>query len=75
MIASIVSRASYGISFHQYFDPKKHLERDKVWDDHVDEWRAYNQMKWYLNRVCIALSDLEIVYSSCSPTLIIRKYE
>ncbi|GAW18679.1 hypothetical protein ANO14919_081600 [Xylariales sp. No.14919] len=50
MIASTVSRASYGISCCDLFDPLQHLEEDKFWDHHVTEWQAKNQMTWYLTR-------------------------
>ncbi|RWA04839.1 hypothetical protein EKO27_g10263 [Xylaria grammica] len=50
MIASTVSRASYGITFRALFDPHQHLEEDKFWDNRMTKWRARHQMKWYLTR-------------------------
>jgi len=51
MIASTVSRASYGIWFKTTFDPREHKEEDKRWDDNEGVWKAFNQMRWYLTRV------------------------
>lgn len=54
MVASTVSRASYGVRFWTNFDASIHLEKDKIWDIHKGIWRAANQMRWYLKRVRIA---------------------
>jgi hypothetical protein len=55
MVASTISRASYGIGFGAPFDPSIHLEEDKKWNIHEGVWWAINQMRWYLKRVGIAL--------------------
>ncbi|TGJ86878.1 hypothetical protein E0Z10_g1906 [Xylaria hypoxylon] len=50
MIASTVSRASYGIDFLAKFDTLHHVEEDRVWDYDEALWMARNQMTWYLKR-------------------------
>jgi len=52
MISSTVSRASFGNVFRSTFDATEHLQEDKVWSSNELEWKADNQMKWYLKRVC-----------------------
>ncbi|RTE80896.1 hypothetical protein BHE90_004615 [Fusarium euwallaceae] len=49
-VTSTICRASYGCDYHDPFDKKKHLKKDKVWHDNLGEWRAENQMRWYLKR-------------------------
>ena len=51
MVASTVSRASYGIVFQDRFHGHRHLEEDRQWDAHEGMWMAKKQMKWYLKRV------------------------
>ncbi|KAI0891531.1 actin-like ATPase domain-containing protein [Annulohypoxylon nitens] len=49
-ITSTISRANFGITFWKKFEFGKHPEEDRVWDDTEDEWKARNQMHWYLRR-------------------------
>lgn len=51
MVASTVSRASYGVKFRTLFDPLSHLQEDREWDPHEGVWKAADQMNWYLQRV------------------------
>ncbi|KAH6859112.1 hypothetical protein BKA58DRAFT_473205 [Alternaria rosae] len=50
MISSTVSRASFGSVFRSTFDATEHLQEDKVWSSEELEWKADNQMRWYLKR-------------------------
>ncbi|KAI0970582.1 hypothetical protein F4678DRAFT_479977 [Xylaria arbuscula] len=59
-ITSTVSRASYGIEYNTVYNPLVHLEEDKIWDDNEEDWKATNQMKWYLRRAQV-VSKIEPV--------------
>lgn len=50
-VTSSISRTSIGIVYHAPFDPAKHLDEDKAWYPDEGEWRANNQLNWYLRRV------------------------
>ncbi|UPK97119.1 hypothetical protein LCI18_008054 [Fusarium solani-melongenae] len=50
-VTSTICRASYGVRFCDYFDEKKHLAKDKYWNEDGGMWMAANQMQWYLERV------------------------
>ncbi|KAI0799127.1 hypothetical protein GGR55DRAFT_684312 [Xylaria sp. FL0064] len=63
MIASTVSRASYGIRFCTPFNALEHLEKDKIWDPDEERWMASNQMQWYLKRGQV-VSRIELVRAS-----------
>ncbi|KAF4462383.1 hypothetical protein FALBO_10812 [Fusarium albosuccineum] len=43
-----IARMSYGIKSQTQFDPEIHDIRDKVWSDSEQEFKAQNQMKWFL---------------------------
>ncbi|KAM0564412.1 hypothetical protein ACHAPJ_000625 [Fusarium lateritium] len=43
-----VARRSYGVQFQCKFDPIKHLRRHKVWSEKEQEWKASDQMAWFL---------------------------
>ncbi|KAF5561106.1 mitochondrial-type heat shock 70 [Fusarium napiforme] len=47
-VGARVARNSYGVSFRTDFDPQKHRQSDKVWSEERQEWRAENQMQWFL---------------------------
>ncbi|KAL4791055.1 hypothetical protein BDV19DRAFT_381825 [Aspergillus venezuelensis] len=49
-VTSTISRTSIGIVYHAPFDASKHLEVDKAWYPDEGEWRANNQVNWYLRR-------------------------
>ncbi|KAH8647092.1 hypothetical protein BGZ60DRAFT_521403 [Tricladium varicosporioides] len=49
-VISTVSRLSFGIRVQVPFKNGKHLEEDKIWDEDDCEWKATNQMDWYLKR-------------------------
>ncbi|KAI8713422.1 hypothetical protein NCS52_01286900 [Fusarium sp. LHS14.1] len=49
-VTSTVSRASYGLRHAEPFNPKVHLQQDKVWCETEHEWRAENQITWYLKK-------------------------
>jgi len=49
---SRICRYHYGIKYDEDFDASRHLLQDKVWHDLECTWKAANQMKWYLSRVC-----------------------
>jgi hypothetical protein len=46
-----IARSSYGIEVNEPFDPEAHDERDKFWDERRQQWRAKNQMLWFLKQV------------------------
>lgn len=50
-VTSTICRASYGVTFEDYFDKEKHLEEDKYLDKDDGELMARDQMQWYLKRV------------------------
>ncbi|EWG37123.1 hypothetical protein FVEG_00874 [Fusarium verticillioides 7600] len=47
-IDSRIARCSYGVCFTDTFVPKRHRVCDKVWSEERQEYRAENQMKWFL---------------------------
>ncbi|KAF5617449.1 Hsp70 chaperone protein [Fusarium sp. NRRL 52700] len=47
-IDSRIARCSYGVCFTDTFVPNRHRVRDNVWSEQRQEWRAENQMKWFL---------------------------
>ncbi|KAL3455943.1 hypothetical protein BJX64DRAFT_53416 [Aspergillus heterothallicus] len=49
-VTSTISRTSIGVVYHAAFDSSKHLEEDKQWYPDEGEWRANNQIEWYLRR-------------------------
>ncbi|KAL4864901.1 hypothetical protein BDV12DRAFT_200620 [Aspergillus spectabilis] len=49
-VTSTISRTSLGVVYHTPFDPAKHLDEDKAWYPDEGEWRANNQIEWYLKR-------------------------
>ncbi|KUJ09099.1 actin-like ATPase domain-containing protein [Mollisia scopiformis] len=49
-ITSTISRSSFGTIFRAKFEAGKHLEYEKVWDNNECEYKAENQMAWYLKR-------------------------
>ncbi|KAH9226360.1 hypothetical protein K456DRAFT_1754919 [Colletotrichum gloeosporioides 23] len=49
-VTSTVSRYSYGIKYVTGYNKAQHLPVDKMWDEHENQWRARNQIKWYLKR-------------------------
>lgn len=51
-IASAVCLASFGIACNPPFIPGKHHPDDKVWDKLEGCYKAANQMRWYLKKVC-----------------------
>ncbi|KAJ2997102.1 hypothetical protein NUW58_g769 [Xylaria curta] len=65
-IESTISRASYGITYMTRFEPLKHLEEDKKWNEHEAEWSASNQMKWHLQRGQNASKTKPVRASWCS---------
>ncbi|KAL4807449.1 hypothetical protein BDV18DRAFT_167977 [Aspergillus unguis] len=49
-VTSSISRTSIGIVYHEPFDSSKHLEEDRFWYPDEGEYRASNQINWYLRR-------------------------
>ncbi|KAI1022675.1 hypothetical protein LB503_000738 [Fusarium chuoi] len=47
-VGARVARNSYGVRFSTEFDPQKHRRCDKYWSEEEQEWRASNQMQWFL---------------------------
>ncbi|RKL33579.1 hypothetical protein BFJ72_g9803 [Fusarium proliferatum] len=47
-VGARVARNSYGVMFSTEFDPQKHQRSDKYWSEDRQEWRASNQMEWFL---------------------------
>ncbi|KAF5601485.1 mitochondrial-type heat shock 70 [Fusarium subglutinans] len=47
-VGARVARNSYGVRFGCKFDPQKHRQCDKHWSEQRQEWRAGNQMEWFL---------------------------
>lgn len=50
-VTSTIARASYGMKYRIRFDESKHSEEDKVWSTDELEWKAKNQMKWFVRKV------------------------
>lgn len=50
-VVARVSRLSYGISYSTRFQDDIHEAKDKYWCKKRQEWRANNQMEWFLERV------------------------
>ncbi|KIL94945.1 hypothetical protein FAVG1_01876 [Fusarium avenaceum] len=47
-VGARIARRSYGICFHTKFNPKIHEISDRFWSDDQQEWRAKDQMRWFL---------------------------
>lgn len=47
-VVSRISRASYGVTCQEKFDPTKNLNKDKVFDEEQQDTKATNQMKWLI---------------------------
>ncbi|KAF5608374.1 hsp70 family chaperone [Fusarium subglutinans] len=57
-VTSTISRAHYGVMYHTPFEEGKHLKKDRFWDEDQGEYRADNQMEWYLKKGdCISKSE------------------
>ncbi|KAL8398619.1 hypothetical protein RB596_005953 [Gaeumannomyces avenae] len=50
LVTSTISRANVGISISVTFDPSKHQLADRYFDGQELEYKAGNQMSWYLKR-------------------------
>lgn len=57
-VISTISRASYGVMYRDKFNFNQHLKEDKVWSPEQCEWRADNQMAWFLKRVGTRIPQL-----------------
>jgi hypothetical protein len=42
---------SYGVKYHTTFIAGKHKKVDKTWNDDEQEYKAGNQMEWFLKEV------------------------
>jgi hypothetical protein len=49
-VSARLARYSYGIPVSVPFNPKVHLQGDRILDNAEGIWRANNQMKWLLKR-------------------------
>ncbi|KAI3391752.1 hypothetical protein diail_6846 [Diaporthe ilicicola] len=49
-VRSRIARASYGIICQEIFDPGKHLEEDRIWDEDQQSDKAGNQFKALIKR-------------------------
>ncbi|TID04793.1 Heat shock 70 kDa protein 12A [Colletotrichum higginsianum] len=49
-VSSRIARMSYGVKFYTKFDPKLHRLKDKFWDEIEQEWKAKDQMEWYMKK-------------------------
>ncbi|EEU41915.1 uncharacterized protein NECHADRAFT_50859 [Fusarium vanettenii 77-13-4] len=49
-VTSTISRASYGVNHRSAFNPKVHLQQDKIWSKTAYAWEADNQIRWYLKK-------------------------
>ncbi|KAF5654811.1 hsp70 family chaperone [Fusarium sp. NRRL 25303] len=57
-VTSTISRAHYGVTYHTAFEEGKHLKKDRFWDEDEGEYRAGNQMQWYLKKGdCVSKSE------------------
>ncbi|KAF4434909.1 actin-like ATPase domain-containing [Fusarium acutatum] len=57
-VTSTISRAHYGVTYDAPCEEGKHLEEGKVWDSDQGEYRAENQMEWYLKKGdCVSKSE------------------
>ena len=51
-VTSTIARQSFGTAKWVPFIEGVHLDADKEWDDDEGEWKANNQMDWFLKKVC-----------------------
>jgi hypothetical protein len=42
---------SYGVQYRTPFIHGKHKKKDQVWCDKENQWKADNQMEWFLKEV------------------------
>ncbi|KAF4627514.1 hypothetical protein G7Y89_g10639 [Cudoniella acicularis] len=50
LVTSTISRINLGLVHHTPFKEGQHLEEDKKWFEDEGEYKAENQMQWYLKR-------------------------
>ncbi|WQF77449.1 Putative ATPase, nucleotide binding domain-containing protein [Colletotrichum destructivum] len=49
-VKSRIARMNYGTTFDPKFDPKLHHFKDKLWDEIEQDWKAKDQMEWYMKK-------------------------
>ena len=54
-IQARISRVNCGMVLDMLWDPAKHEQVDKYWDDDWQCWKAKDQMCWHLKIVCLVL--------------------
>lgn len=50
LVLSRRSRRHYGVAASTTFDSKKHSQDLKWWDEHEEEYKARDQMQWYIHK-------------------------
>lgn len=64
MVVSRVSRVNYAVKKNSAYREGTHDPDDKYWDDAELNWKARNQMDWYLRRV--RGSAIQLYIFACS---------
>ncbi|TQN64011.1 Heat shock 70 kDa protein 12A, partial [Colletotrichum shisoi] len=49
-VSSRIARMNYGVKFSTRFDPKLHRLESKCWDEIEQEWKATDQIEWYIKK-------------------------
>ncbi|KAK4210851.1 hypothetical protein QBC37DRAFT_428117 [Rhypophila decipiens] len=49
-VTSTISRISVGTNLRERWDETRHDQQDQIWDKDLGEWRAANQIQWYLRK-------------------------
>jgi hypothetical protein len=52
-VGSTIARQSLGVHTIDSFKEGVHRKADKYWDEIQGEWRAKDQVKWYIYKVCV----------------------
>ncbi|KAK8037667.1 hypothetical protein PG991_001013 [Apiospora marii] len=49
-VVSTIARASYGITYYTPWDPVKHKDQPRIWDEKELGYMCQDQMRWYLRK-------------------------
>lgn len=58
-----ISRCNYGIIYDDFFDANKHFQSERYVHGVTGEVMARDQLKWYLERVCMSLAHMKYCLS------------
>lgn len=60
-IGSRIARRSYGIQYSTRWNRLKHKKKDRYFDSVEYQWRARNQMDWFIKKVSLQIAGRRMV--------------